>query len=87
LKTKSFFESDFGSIFYNARTNCAGIIWNKPVTSEQYRMLFTKCLDMVRLYHTPYWISDLSKQGNYLARGSAMDGNHHPPRRGAARDA
>lgn len=57
------FESDFGSIFYNARTNCAGIIWKKQVTSEQYRTLFAKCLDMVRLYHTPYWMSDLSKQG------------------------
>jgi signal transduction histidine kinase len=57
------FESDFGSIFYNARTNCAGIIWKRQVTSDQYRLLFTKCLDMVRLYHTPYWISDLSRQG------------------------
>ncbi|HEV8515959.1 MAG TPA: HAMP domain-containing sensor histidine kinase, partial [Cyclobacteriaceae bacterium] len=57
------FESDFGSIFYNARTNCAGIVWKKQVTSEQYRTLFAKCLEMVRLYHTPYWISDLSKQG------------------------
>lgn len=60
------FESDFGSIFYNARTNCAGIIWKKQVTSEQYRMLFSKCLDMVRIYHTPYWISDLSRQGTIL---------------------
>jgi hypothetical protein len=57
------FESDFGSIFYNAHTNCAGIIWKTEVSSEQYRTLFKKCLDMVRLYHTPYWISDLSKQG------------------------
>ncbi len=57
------FESDFGSIFYNARTNCTGMIWKSQVTSEQYRTLFTKCLDMVKLYHTPYWISDLSRQG------------------------
>jgi hypothetical protein len=57
------FESDFGSIFYNARTNCAGIIWKKQVTSEQYRTLFAKCLDMVRIYHTPFWISDFSRQG------------------------
>lgn len=57
------FESDFGTIFYNARTNCAGLIWKKQVTSEQYRALFNKSLDMVRLYHTPSWISDLSKQG------------------------
>lgn len=56
------FESDFGSIFYNARTNCAGMIWKKQVTSEQYRILFTKSLDMIKLYHTPFWISDFSKQ-------------------------
>lgn len=61
------FESDYGSIFYNARTNCAGIIWKSQVTSEQYRSLFTKCLDMVRLYHTPYWLSDLSTQGTISA--------------------
>ncbi len=57
------FESDYGTIFYNARTNCAGILWKNQVTSEQYRTLFSKGLDMVRLYHTPFWISDLTKQG------------------------
>lgn len=57
------FESDFGSIFYNARTNCAGLIWKKQVTPEQYRALFTKSLEMVRLYHTPFWIADVTHQG------------------------
>ncbi len=60
------FESDFGSIFYNARNNGAGIVWKKQVTSEQYRLLFSKCLEMVRLYHTPIWISDLTRQGTIL---------------------
>jgi len=57
------FESDFGSIFYNARTNCAGIIWYRQVNSEQYRFLFSKCEDIVRLYHTPSWVSDYRNQG------------------------
>lgn len=57
------FESDYGSIFYNARTNCAGLIWKKQVISSEYRELFAKSVEMVKLYHTPFWISDLSKQG------------------------
>ncbi len=57
------FESDFGSLFYNARTNCISTIWKRQVTSEEYRLVFGKCIEMVRLYHTPFWIADLSKQG------------------------
>lgn len=57
------FSSDYGKIFYNARTNVAGIVWLKPVTSQEYRTLFTKCGEMVRLYRTPYWLSDVRRQG------------------------
>jgi signal transduction histidine kinase len=57
------FSSEFGSVFYNARTNAAGIVWHTNVTSAQYRKMFQKCLEMVELYHTPFWISDIRKQG------------------------
>lgn len=57
------FDSDYGQIFYNARLNTAGINWKKQVTSEAYRELFNKSLDVLRIYNTPYWISDLRKQG------------------------
>lgn len=57
------FESDYGTIFYNARSNAAGMIWKQQPTSEQYRILFTKCYEIIRLYATPSWISDLRKQG------------------------
>ncbi len=57
------YETDFGSIIYNGRTNGTGIIWKKQVTSEEYRMLLSKALDVVRIYRTPFWISDLRKQG------------------------
>ncbi len=57
------FKSEFGEVFYNARTNCLGIIWKKQVTSEEYRLIFSKSIEMVRLYHTPFWLSDLTKQG------------------------
>jgi two-component sensor histidine kinase len=57
------FNSDYGTIFYNARNNMAGMVWKKQPTSEQYRVMFHKCYDIVRLYGTPYWISDIRKQG------------------------
>jgi signal transduction histidine kinase len=57
------FENEFGFLFYNARTNCVGIVWEKQPTSNEYRLLFEKVIEMVRLYHTAYWISDLRKQG------------------------
>src|SRR5690606_16089439 len=58
------FDREYGQIYYNARSNTAGVSWKKPVTSKAYRELFGKCLDVLRIYNTPYWISDLRKQGN-----------------------
>lgn len=52
------------TLFYNARINALGVIWKRQPTSEQYRQIFIKCLEMMMLYHTPYWISDLRKQGS-----------------------
>ncbi len=57
------FDTPYGSIFYNAKLNCAGIVWKKQITSEEYRTLFTKCLNIVKMYHTPYWVSDIRFQG------------------------
>lgn len=57
------FDSDFGTIFYNARTHTTGIVWKNHNTSEQYRAIFNKCLEILRIYNTPYWITDLRKQG------------------------
>ena len=63
IEEQLIFDTEYGSIFYNAKLNCAGIVWKKQITSEQYRTLFTKCLNIVKLYHTPYWISDIRNQG------------------------
>ncbi|MBX2954742.1 MAG: hypothetical protein KF846_01205 [Cyclobacteriaceae bacterium] len=57
------YDSDYGQIYYNARLNTAGIRWKKHVISEAYRELFLKSQDVLRTYNTPYWISDLRKQG------------------------
>ena len=40
------------------------MVWKKQPTSEQYRIMFSKCYEIVRLYGTPYWLSDMRKQGD-----------------------
>jgi signal transduction histidine kinase len=50
-------------IFFDAILNATGIIWKGSVTSEEYRSVFRKCLDFVRTYNTPNYISDMSHQG------------------------
>lgn len=51
------------TLFYNARINALGVRWKSTPTSEQYRQVFSKSLELVMMYQTPYWISDLRKQG------------------------
>lgn len=61
------YDSEYGQIYYNARLNLCGIVWKKQVTSEAYRLLFMRCLEILRLYNTPFWISDLRNQGSVPA--------------------
>lgn len=56
-------DNDCCTVFYNARINALGVIWKGQATSEQYRQVFIKSLEMMMLYHAPYWISDMRKQG------------------------
>jgi len=58
------YEEPFAEIFYDARVNATGVIWNGPVTSDQYRTVFRKCLEFVRSYNTPNYIADLRLQGS-----------------------
>lgn len=57
------YKQPHAEIFYDARINSSGVVWNGPVTSEQYRVVFHKCLDLVKAYNTPNYITDLSRQG------------------------
>nr|WP_236676273.1 ATP-binding protein [Chryseolinea lacunae] len=58
------FDCDYGSVLYNARTNTMGLSWKRKVSSEEYRLLLTKCLEMLHVYNTPRWIADVRKRGN-----------------------
>jgi signal transduction histidine kinase len=61
------FEEPHARIFYDARLNSTGVIWKGPISSEQYRTVFTKCLEFVKAYNTPNYIADLTEQG-YIGR-------------------
>jgi signal transduction histidine kinase len=54
------------TLFYNDKINALGVIWKCQATSEQYREVFIKSLEMMILYRAPYWISDMRKQGAVL---------------------
>lgn len=59
-------SNDCATVFYNARINALGVIWKSQATSEQYRQVFIKSLEMMMLYNAPYWISDMRKQGTII---------------------
>jgi signal transduction histidine kinase len=61
------YQEPYAQIFYDALLNSTGVIWKGPVSSEQYRSVFLKCLEFVKAYNTPNYISDLSNQG-YINR-------------------
>jgi len=39
------------------------VIWNGSLTSAQFRSVFSKCLDFVKVFGSPNYIADLSHQG------------------------
>lgn len=51
------------TVFYNDKINALGVIWKGEATSDQYREVFVKSLEMMKLYNASYWISDMRKQG------------------------
>jgi signal transduction histidine kinase len=63
IQRQILFKETYAEIFFDARLNSTGVIWNGPVTSEQYRFVFQKCLDFVKVYNTPNYIADISHQG------------------------
>jgi signal transduction histidine kinase len=55
------FDCDYGSVLYNARINTMGLMWKRHVKSDEYRLLLTKCMEMLHVYGTPHWIADFRK--------------------------
>jgi signal transduction histidine kinase len=61
------YKSAYATIFFDARINSTGVVWNGPVSSQQYRQVFLKCLEFVKVYNTPNYVADISNQG-YISR-------------------
>lgn len=57
------FSNSCCTVFYNAKINALALIWKQQPTSEQFRQIFNKSLEMVMLYNTPIWISEMKLQG------------------------
>lgn len=63
IERQLLFEQPHAQIFFDASINATGIIWQGPVTSQQYRNVFIKSLEFVKAFSTPNYIADISHQG------------------------
>jgi signal transduction histidine kinase len=61
------YHESHAKIFFDAKINSTGVVWKGPVSSNEYRSVFKKCLEFVKVYSTPNYIADLSEQG-YISR-------------------
>jgi two-component sensor histidine kinase len=57
------FEEDYSRFFFNAPYDTCGLVWSGSISSEQYRGTMTRCLELLRVYNTPNWISDAIERG------------------------
>jgi signal transduction histidine kinase len=64
IERQVLYHQPHAEIFFDAKINCIETIWNGPITSEQYRSVFKKCLEFVKVYNTPNYLVDLSRQGH-----------------------
>jgi signal transduction histidine kinase len=55
------FENEFAKVFYDASIEAIYCIWQKNHTVEQFEQVLSLCLDFLKAYHTPNWISDIRK--------------------------
>ena len=67
IQRQILYEEPHARIYYDGKLNAAGIIWNGPVSSEEYRAVFQKAMELIRAYNTPAYVADLTNQG-YITR-------------------
>jgi signal transduction histidine kinase len=79
IEKQILYKSASATIFYDAVLNCTGIIWDGPISSEQYRTVFMKCLEFVKAYNTPNYIADLTRQGHILREDQEWMFHHMLP--------
>ena len=60
---KEIFNDEIVEVGYDEKSNSIISIWNKPPTSEGYRLIFSRILEKLVEYKAESYISDISKQG------------------------
>jgi anti-sigma regulatory factor (Ser/Thr protein kinase) len=64
LQMQILLNEPYARIIFDATTNSTGVTWYGPVTSEQYRKVFSMALEFLTAYNTPTWVSNISRQGH-----------------------
>jgi signal transduction histidine kinase len=64
LQAQLLLDEPYAKIIFDATINSTGVTWYGPITSDQYRTVFSKALEFLTAYNTPTWVSDMSKQGH-----------------------
>jgi signal transduction histidine kinase len=63
LQMQLLLDEPYAKIIFDATTNSTSVIWRGPVTSAEYRSVFSKAIEILSAYNTPNWVSDISLQG------------------------
>ncbi len=53
------YHSSYAEIFYDARLNAIGTLWQPPLHEEQHLAVMKKLLEFIKVYNTPNYIADL----------------------------
>ncbi|MBL7856529.1 MAG: hypothetical protein JNM57_02480 [Cyclobacteriaceae bacterium] len=64
VEKQIFFSNEASELAYDANLNVTVIHWKKNVSSEDYRITFTKVLETLKVYNTSAWIADVRNQGH-----------------------
>jgi hypothetical protein len=63
LQMQLLLDERYAKIIFDATTNSTSLTWHGPVTSAEYRSVFSKAIEILSAYNTPNWVSDISHQG------------------------
>jgi len=63
LQMQFLLDERYAKIIFDATTNSTSVTWHGPVTSAEYRSVFSKAIEILSAYNTPNWVSDISHQG------------------------
>lgn len=63
IKMQILHDESYARVFYDAKMNATGVKWFGPISSDQYRRVFNKCLEFLKSYNSPNWLSDITDQG------------------------